>query len=167
MLYPLYILCGVAILYSLMIALAATSVWLGRNQTLYDFWFYITNFSRYPMEIYDGPIGIAAAAGLHVLHSGAGRGERAGPVVGQADAAGVLVPGPVCRAGNRLPAWWPRAGCLSARWKPTAAPAAKGNEKVQGRYLVFGSHAKSFLHHTIHVLILPAGTFSPPPGLNY
>jgi ABC-2 type transport system permease protein len=51
-LYPLYIACGVAILYSLMISLAATSVWLGRNQTLYDFWFYITNFSRYPMEIY-------------------------------------------------------------------------------------------------------------------
>ena len=40
-----------------MIALAATSVWLGRNQTLYDFWFYITNFSRYPMEIYRGPSG--------------------------------------------------------------------------------------------------------------
>ncbi|RMF44421.1 MAG: ABC transporter permease [Planctomycetota bacterium] len=52
LLYPLYILCGVAILYSLMTCLAATSVWLGRNQTLYDFWFYITNFSRYPMEIY-------------------------------------------------------------------------------------------------------------------
>ncbi|GAB5403896.1 MAG: ABC-2 family transporter protein [Aureliella sp.] len=52
LLYPLYIACGVAILYSLMICLAATSVWLGRNQTLYDFWFYITNFSRYPMEIY-------------------------------------------------------------------------------------------------------------------
>ncbi len=51
-LYPFYIMCGVAILYSLMICLAATSVWLGRNQTLYDFWFYITNFSRYPMEIY-------------------------------------------------------------------------------------------------------------------
>jgi ABC-2 type transport system permease protein len=50
--YPLYVACGVAILYSLMICLAATSVWLGRNQTLYDFWFYITNFSRYPMEIY-------------------------------------------------------------------------------------------------------------------
>jgi len=56
-LYPVYIACGVAISYSLMIALAATSVWLGRNQTLYDFWFYITNFSRYPMEIYRGPIG--------------------------------------------------------------------------------------------------------------
>jgi ABC-2 type transport system permease protein len=40
-----------------MIALAATSVWLGRNQSLYDFWFYITNFSRYPMEIYSGTFG--------------------------------------------------------------------------------------------------------------
>ncbi len=57
LLYPFYIACGVAILYSLMITLAATSVWLGRNQTLYDFWFYITNFSRYPMEIYRGPVG--------------------------------------------------------------------------------------------------------------
>ena len=51
-LYPFYILCGTAILYSVMIALAATSIWLGRNQSLYNFWFYITNFSRYPMEIY-------------------------------------------------------------------------------------------------------------------
>lgn len=53
-LYVFYMLCGVAILYSLMVSLAATSIWLGRNQTLYDFWFYITNFSRYPMEIYGG-----------------------------------------------------------------------------------------------------------------
>jgi ABC-2 type transport system permease protein len=53
-LYAFYILCGVAILYSLMIALSATSIWLGQNRSLYDFWFYITNFSRYPMEIYDG-----------------------------------------------------------------------------------------------------------------
>ena len=57
LLYPFYVACGVAILYSLMISLAATSVWLGRNQTLYDFWFYITNFSRYPMEIYRGTVG--------------------------------------------------------------------------------------------------------------
>ena len=56
-LYPVYVLCGVAIYYSLMIALAATSVWLGRNLTLFDFWFYITNFSRYPMEIYQGTWG--------------------------------------------------------------------------------------------------------------
>ena len=57
LLYPFYLACGVLILYSLMIALAATSIWLGRNQTLYNFWFYITNFSRYPMEIYRGPYG--------------------------------------------------------------------------------------------------------------
>jgi ABC-2 type transport system permease protein len=56
-LYPLYIACGVAILYSLTIVLAATTVWLGRNQSIYDFWFYITNFSRYPREIYAGPFG--------------------------------------------------------------------------------------------------------------
>jgi ABC-2 type transport system permease protein len=56
-LYPFFLLCGVLILYSLMLALAASSVWLGRNQTLYDFWFYITNFSRYPREIYEGRYG--------------------------------------------------------------------------------------------------------------
>lgn len=56
LLYPVYVMCGVAIMYSIMISLAATSIWLGRNQTLYDFWFYITNFSRYPMEIYGGNV---------------------------------------------------------------------------------------------------------------
>ena len=56
-LYPFYVVCGIAILYGLMISLASTSIWLGRNQSLYDFWFYITNFSRYPMEIYNGNLG--------------------------------------------------------------------------------------------------------------
>lgn len=50
--FLLFILCGVAVMYSVMLALASTSIWLGRNQNLYDFWFYITNFYRYPMEIY-------------------------------------------------------------------------------------------------------------------
>ena len=58
LLYPLYVVLGTLIMYSVMVTLSATSVWLGRNQTLYDFWFYITNFSRYPLEIYNGPIGI-------------------------------------------------------------------------------------------------------------
>lgn len=57
-LYPLYVACGVAILYSLMIVMSASSVWLGRNTTLYDFWFYITTFSRYPLEIYSGRFGM-------------------------------------------------------------------------------------------------------------
>ena len=56
-LYVFYLLCGIAIYYSLMIAMASTSIWLGRNRTLLDFWFYITNFSRYPMEIYQGTFG--------------------------------------------------------------------------------------------------------------
>ena len=64
LLYPFYILCGVAILYSVMICLAATSVWMGRNQTLYDLWFYITNFSRYPLEIYEGRLGLPLRWGL-------------------------------------------------------------------------------------------------------
>ncbi|MGI9474674.1 MAG: ABC transporter permease [Rubripirellula sp.] len=53
LLYVVFVACGVAIMYSLMICLSATSIWLGRNQTLYNFWFYITNFSRYPMEMYN------------------------------------------------------------------------------------------------------------------
>jgi ABC-2 type transport system permease protein len=56
-LYVFYVLAGVVILYSLMISLSATSIWLGQNRSLYDFWFYITNFSRYPMEIYEGAWG--------------------------------------------------------------------------------------------------------------
>ena len=47
---------GVAFFYSLMIMLAASSVWLGRNQGLYEFWFYITIFARYPRDIYAGSV---------------------------------------------------------------------------------------------------------------
>ena len=47
-----YVLCGAVVMYSVMIMLASTSIWFGRNQNLYNFWFYITNFYRYPMEIY-------------------------------------------------------------------------------------------------------------------
>jgi ABC-2 type transport system permease protein len=54
--YPLMIGVGVAFYYSLMIILASTSIWLGRNQGLYDFWFYITVFARYPRSIYGGSL---------------------------------------------------------------------------------------------------------------
>ncbi len=57
-LYPFYIVSGTLIFYSLMISLAATSIWLGRNQTLYNFWFYITSIARYPMEIYNRGWGV-------------------------------------------------------------------------------------------------------------
>lgn len=52
--YVFYLAVGVAFFYSLMIATACTSIWFGRNQGLYDFWFYITVFARYPRSIYDG-----------------------------------------------------------------------------------------------------------------
>lgn len=52
--YLLLLAAGVAFFYSLMIALASTSIWFGRNQGLYDFWFYVTVFARYPRSIYSG-----------------------------------------------------------------------------------------------------------------
>lgn len=50
--YIFFLICGVLVMYSMMIVLSSTSIWLGRNQNLHTFWFYITNFYRYPMEIY-------------------------------------------------------------------------------------------------------------------
>ncbi len=52
--YIFYVLIAVAFFYALMITTACTSVWFGRNQGLYDFWFYITIFAQYPRSIYDG-----------------------------------------------------------------------------------------------------------------
>ncbi|MFN0199334.1 MAG: ABC transporter permease [Planctomycetaceae bacterium] len=52
--YILLIGLGVTFFYSLMLILASTSVWFVRNQGLYDFWFYLTVFARYPMSIYSG-----------------------------------------------------------------------------------------------------------------
>jgi ABC-2 type transport system permease protein len=52
--YLLYIGVAVLFFYSMMITTACTSIWFGRNQGLYDFWFYITIFAQYPRSIYDG-----------------------------------------------------------------------------------------------------------------
>lgn len=52
--YIVYVGVGVLFFYSLMIVTACSSIFLGRNQGLYDFWFYITVFARYPRSIYDG-----------------------------------------------------------------------------------------------------------------
>ena len=42
--YVLFVAVGVAFFYSLMLMLASTSVWFGRNSGLYDFWFYVIIF---------------------------------------------------------------------------------------------------------------------------
>ena len=52
--YALLIVAAVTFFYSLMIGLAATSIFFGRNQGLLDFWFYVTIFARYPSSIYSG-----------------------------------------------------------------------------------------------------------------
>ncbi|MEM1062606.1 MAG: ABC-2 family transporter protein [Planctomycetota bacterium] len=53
-LYFVLVGCAVAFFYGLMIVLAATSVHFGRNQSVYDFWFYVTVFARYPRDVYRG-----------------------------------------------------------------------------------------------------------------
>ena len=52
--YVLLVFAAVTFFYSLMIGLAATSIFFGRNQGLLDFWFYVTIFARYPSSIYSG-----------------------------------------------------------------------------------------------------------------
>ncbi len=54
LIYLLLIAVATIFFYSMMIALASTSVWFGRNTGLYDFWFYVTIFARYPSDIYSG-----------------------------------------------------------------------------------------------------------------
>ena len=46
--------CGVGIAYSFMLLLSAASVWMVRNQSLYELWWLFTSLVRYPREIYKG-----------------------------------------------------------------------------------------------------------------
>ncbi len=55
--YLLTLLAGVAIFYSLMVMLSVTAVWLIRNQHLYEMWFYVNVFARFPPEIFEGSLG--------------------------------------------------------------------------------------------------------------
>ena len=49
---------GVSVFYSIMLVLTSASVWMGRNRGLHEFWFYVTVFSRYPRNIYQGSLGL-------------------------------------------------------------------------------------------------------------
>jgi ABC-2 type transport system permease protein len=44
--------CGVASSYSFLVLLTSTSVWLVRNQSLYELWWLFTSLMRYPREIF-------------------------------------------------------------------------------------------------------------------
>jgi ABC-2 type transport system permease protein len=99
LLYPLLVLCGVAILYGLVIMLAAATILMGRNQSLYDFWFYLTNFSRYPAEIYAGPWGGPLRALCTFVI----------PILLVVNVPAGVVARPLAGA-----AWWPVAGAVVA-----------------------------------------------------
>jgi ABC-2 type transport system permease protein len=55
-LFLLLFVCGIAIAYSLLLFLTSTSVWLKRNQSLYELWWLFTSLMRYPREIFVGPL---------------------------------------------------------------------------------------------------------------
>jgi ABC-2 type transport system permease protein len=46
--------CAAGMAYSFLIMLAATAVWLVRNQSLYELWWLFTSLMRYPREIFSG-----------------------------------------------------------------------------------------------------------------
>jgi ABC-2 type transport system permease protein len=53
--FALMFTCGVALSYSFLVLLMSTSVWLVRNQSLYELWWLFTSLMRYPREIWKGP----------------------------------------------------------------------------------------------------------------
>jgi ABC-2 type transport system permease protein len=54
--------CGVALAYSFLLLLTASSVWMMRSQSLMELWWLLTTLMRYPREIYRG--GWAGALGF-------------------------------------------------------------------------------------------------------
>jgi ABC-2 type transport system permease protein len=61
--FVLLFTCGVALSYSFLVLLMSTSVWLVRNQSLYELWWLFTSLMRYPREIWNSlawakPIGV-------------------------------------------------------------------------------------------------------------
>jgi ABC-2 type transport system permease protein len=46
--------CSVGLAYSFMLLLTSSSVWLVRNQSLYEMWWLFTTLVRYPREIFRG-----------------------------------------------------------------------------------------------------------------
>jgi ABC-2 type transport system permease protein len=46
--------CGTAMAYSFLVLLTASSVWMVRNQSLYEVWWLFTTLWRYPREIFAG-----------------------------------------------------------------------------------------------------------------
>jgi len=56
-LYLMLLASGIVIVYSIMFMLATTSFWLIRNENIFDLWWYVNHFSRYPADIYSDFLG--------------------------------------------------------------------------------------------------------------
>lgn len=54
--YCALVVCGVLIFYSIIFALSLTAFWAIRNQSLFELWFPVTSFARYPKEMYSKTI---------------------------------------------------------------------------------------------------------------
>ncbi len=55
-LFALTFVCGLGMAYSFLVILTATSVWLIRNQSLFEMWWLVSSLMRYPREIFNGPL---------------------------------------------------------------------------------------------------------------
>jgi len=49
-------LCGLGLAYGFLLLLTSASVWLVRNQSLYELWWLFSSLMRYPREIFQGRI---------------------------------------------------------------------------------------------------------------
>ncbi len=62
LLFGVAFLCGVGLCYSFLLILTSSSVWLVRNQSLYEVWWLFTTLMRYPRDIFmtswAAPIGL-------------------------------------------------------------------------------------------------------------
>jgi ABC-2 type transport system permease protein len=66
--YLVLVVCGVLLFYSIMFILATTSFWLIRNDNIFDLWWYVNSFSRYPADMYKDFLGgLFRAAMTYIL----------------------------------------------------------------------------------------------------
>ena len=54
MLFPILFTSGVFLAYGFLMLLTSASVWMTRNQSLFEMWWLFTTLMRYPREIYKG-----------------------------------------------------------------------------------------------------------------
>ena len=53
--FTLLFISGIALAYGFLVMLMSASVWLMRNQSLYEMWWLFSTLMRYPREIFNGP----------------------------------------------------------------------------------------------------------------